>query len=83
MASAASRMILSVTWFSQTYQLFQPMCGVSARVSPQTIRNGRLAVPWVLDTSKTTSWVPGCSSRPVIWPVAASTTSPAGSPFAP
>ena len=45
MASAASRMILSVTWFSQMYQLFQPMCGVRARVSPQTIRNGRLAVP--------------------------------------
>ncbi len=55
MASAAARMISSVTWFSQTYQLFQPMCGVRARVSPQTILNGRAAVPRRLAAVKVTA----------------------------
>ena len=83
MASAASRMILSVTRSSQMYQLFHPMWGVRARVSPQTMRRGRLARPRELKTSSTTSWVPARSSRPPIWPVTSSSRSPLGSPVAP
>ncbi len=44
-ASAALRMILSVTPLPQIYQLFQPIGGVRARVSPQTILNFRTASP--------------------------------------
>ena len=54
MASAAARMIASLTRFSQTYQLFQPMCGVRARVGPQTIVKGREAVPRALAAVKMT-----------------------------
>ena len=68
-ASAASRMILSVTWLSQTYQLFQPMCGVRASVSPQTILNLRFALPSWLAARNVTTYLPGFSIRPWIWPV--------------
>ena len=77
-ASAASRMILSVTWFSHTYQLFQPMCGVRASVSPQTILNLRFALPSWLAARKVTTYSPGFSIRPWIWPVWASTVRPFG-----
>ena len=77
-ASAASRMILSVTWFSHTYQLFQPMCGVRASVSPQTILNLRFALPSWLAARNVTTYSPGFSIRPWIWPVWASTVRPFG-----
>ena len=83
MASAAARMMASVTWFSQTYQLFQPMCGVRARVSPQTIVNGRETVPRALAAVKVTPWTPGAASEPVIRPVAVSSIRPSGSPSTP
>ena len=69
MASAASRMILSLTRNSQMYQLFQPICGVRAKVSPQTILNFRSALPSALAARNITSYVPGCLIAPVIWPV--------------
>ncbi len=83
MASAAARMMASVTWFSQTYQLFQPMWGVRASVSPQTILNGREAVPRALAAVKVTRWVPGADREPVIRPVAVSSMRPSGSPSTP
>ena len=70
MASAASRMILSVTWSVQMYQLFQPMCGVKASVSPQTILNFRSAWPQAfLARSVTVYSTATVRSEPVIWPV--------------
>ena len=75
-------MIRSVTWFSQTYQLFQPMCGVRARVSPTTIRKGRFAVPWRLVAVRVTACVPGTATDPAIRPVAGSRRRPAGRPSA-
>ena len=83
MASAASRMIRSVTWFSHTYQLFQPMCGVSARVSPTTIRNGRIAVPWRFVAVRVTACAPGVDTDPLMRPVVGSRRSPFGRPSAP
>ena len=79
MASAAARMILSVTWFSQTYQLFQPMCGVRASVSPQTILKlalGRAEAVGGLERDDV--FAAAAASEPVIWPVAASTVKPFG-----
>ena len=58
-ASAASRMILSVTWFSHTYQLFPPMCSVSGKLSPQTILSLPLALPSLLAARKLTRYALG------------------------
>jgi len=77
MASAASRMILSVTWFSHTYQLFHPMCGVSASVSPQTILN--LRSPFQRVGGPQCHHVgPGLLDWPWIWPCAHSPSAPSG-----
>ena len=69
MALAAARMISSVTWFSQTYQLFQPMCGVRARVSrPQTILSVRSAAPLALEARRITVQSPRSLIVPVMKP---------------
>ena len=69
MTSAASRMILSVTRSSWTYQWFQPIGGVSARVSPQTILNCRSALPWALPARSVTAYSPRRATEPVMMPV--------------
>ena len=63
MASAASRMILSVTRSSQMYQLFQPMWGVRAKVSPQTILNFRSASPRTFLARNVTTYSPRSLDR--------------------
>ena len=60
------------------YQLFQPMCGVRASVSPQTILNFRSACPRAFLARNVTTYSPRSLSEPVIWPVCGSTFNPAG-----
>ena len=71
-------MTLSLTPSTQMYQLFQPMCGVNARVSPQTIFSGRRASPSALRARNVTTYWPRFSIAPVIWPVCRSTFNPSG-----
>ena len=80
MASAASRMILSVTLSIQMYQLFQPMCGVSAKRSPTTMRSFRSAEPKSLLARSVTTCVPTTVVVPPSRPVLASRVKPAGRP---
>ena len=63
------------------YQLFQPMCGVRARVSPQTILNFRSAWPKALLARNVTAYSPRSLIEPVIWPVCGSTFKPSGRPI--
>ena len=79
---AASRRCFSVTRLVRMYQLFQPMGGVRASVSPQTIFMGRSAWPWPFFARSVTGYSPFSAIAPRMMPVAASSASPAGSPSA-
>jgi hypothetical protein len=71
-------MILSVILFSHTYQLFQPICGVSARLSPHTILNCLSEVPEEFVTFIVVIYSPWTLMTPEILPVPASHTRPSG-----
>src|SRR5688572_8230082 len=82
MALAAASVFFWSIWPPQQFQLFQPIGGVSAMVSPTLMRNGLSVVPREFFAERTTAWVPRSFNVPVIRPVAASSLSPAGKPFA-
>src|SRR4051812_15543722 len=64
------------------YQLFHPIGGVSAIVSPQTILSVRLATPLAFFAITVTACSPTLSSFPVICPVEVSSFNPDGKPSA-
>src|SRR5512140_1636982 len=70
--------MLSVILFSHTYQLFQPICGVSASLSPQTILNCLSAIPDLFVTFILVRYSPGTFMTPDIRPVFGSQASPSG-----
>src|SRR5260370_18492215 len=78
MASAAVLTRSSETAPAKQFQLFHPIGGLSAIVSPTTILNFRLAAPREFFARKVTRYSPLLSSVPVIRPVCGLSCKPAG-----
>src|ERR1019366_406795 len=82
MASAALLTRASETAPAKQFQLFQPIGGVSAIWSPQTMRNLFSAMPREFSASSVTMNSPFVFKAPVMRPVFASSFKPRGSFFA-
>src|SRR5438309_1949403 len=82
MASAAALTFSAETAWAKQFQLFQPIGGVRAILSPTTIFNFRLVFPIAFFARKVTLYSPFLSRRPEMRPVSASTRNPAGKPSA-
>src|SRR5450755_3542551 len=78
MASAALLTFSSETAPAKQFQLFQPIGGVSAIWSPQTMRNFFSAVPSEFFAPRVTMNSPLVFNLPVMWPVLASNFKPRG-----
>src|SRR5690349_19822758 len=79
MASAAARTFASLTSQPKQFQLFHPIGGVRAIVSPHTILSGRSVLPRALRTRRVTTWLPFSFRTPVRRPLWGSIWRPAGS----
>src|ERR1017187_4951262 len=77
-ASAARFTLSADTAPAKQFQLFQPIGGVSAMVSPQTMRNFSSAAPSEFFARRVTLNSPGFFNLPVIWPVLAFSFKPRG-----
>src|SRR5882724_4863470 len=77
-ASAAALTFSSETAAAKQFQLFQPIGGVSAILSPTTILNFRFAVPSELFARNVTTYSPALVNVPVMWPVCGSSCRPDG-----
>src|SRR5438552_13831980 len=81
-ALAEARTFSASTSLAQQFQLFQPIGGVSAMVSPMTILSFLSSEPLSLLARSLTTKSPGESTVPVIRPVFVSSFSDGGNPDA-
>src|SRR5277367_2212055 len=77
-ASATALTLSSETALAKQFQLFQPIGGVSAILSPTTILNFRLAAPREFFARNVTTYSPALVNAPVMRPVWGSSCKPAG-----
>src|ERR1043166_2157889 len=70
------------TRLPQQFQLFQPIGGVRAIVSPTTIRNLFSLAPLVFSARRVTTCSPAFLNAPVIWPVVECNFNSFGKPLA-
>src|ERR1017187_655074 len=80
MPRALLRTLAASTLLPQQFQLFQPIGGVRAMVSPTMSLNFFSAVPLAFVARNVPRCWPGSFNAPVISPVSAATCSPAGRP---
>src|SRR6185312_10774870 len=78
MASAAALTCSAETAWAKQFQLFQPIGGVSAILSPTIILNFRFVFPSAFFARNVTVYSPFLSRRPEMRPDSASTRSPLG-----